>query len=204
MAKTSIQRRLVVTIVVAQLLLAVGLVDVAVFVTRTRLREGFDVALHGRAMSVAALVRYDDENPQKLWFESGLVPPPIDASTPDLYEVFANGHQLIARSPNWPEKHGVLPPRGERWIATYVVGDTPYRALRLEHIPVLDRETNSKPVYLTVTYASPIAPVMRAVREVLTYIALGSVLLLLISGAFSIWALRRSLRPLSGCSVCRQ
>jgi signal transduction histidine kinase len=197
MAKTSIQRRLVVTIVVAQLLLAVGLVDVAVFVTRNRLRDGFDVALHGRAMSVAALVRYDDQNPQKLWFESDLVPPPIDASTPDLYEVFANGHQLIARSPNWPEKHGVLPPRGERWIATYVVGGIPYRALRLEHIPVLDRENNSKPVFLTVTYASPITPVMRAVREVLTYIALGSVLLLLISGGFSLWALRRSLRPLS-------
>jgi signal transduction histidine kinase len=197
MAKTSIQRRLVVTIIVAQLLLAVGLVDVAVFVTRNRLREGFDVALHGRAMSVAALIRYDDVNPQQLWFESNLVPPPIDASAPDLYEVFANGHQLMARSPNWPEKRGVMPPRGERWIATYVVGGIPYRALRLENIPVLDRETNSKPVYLTVTYASPIAPVMRAVREVLTYIALGSVLLLLISGAFSIWALRRSLRPLS-------
>jgi signal transduction histidine kinase len=35
------------------------------------------------------------------------------------------------------------------------------------------------------------------VGEVLLYIAIGSVILLMISGGFSIWALRRSLRPLS-------
>lgn len=198
MAKTSIQRRLVVTIVVAQLLLAVGLVDVAVFVTRNHLRDGFDIALHGRAMSIAALVRYGEDQPGKLVFESDLVPPPIDASEPDLYEVYANDRDLIARSPNWPNRRGVLPPRGERWIATYVVNGTPYRALRLEHIPVMDREdNNNRPVFLTVTYASPITPVARAVREVLTYIVLGSILLLAISGGFSLWALRRSLRPLS-------
>jgi signal transduction histidine kinase len=197
MTKTSIQRRLVVTIVVAQLLLAVGLVDVAVFVTRNRLRDGFDIALHGRAMSIAALVRYGEDDPKRLWFEGNLAPPPIDPSTPDLYEVFANDHQLIARSPNWPEKRGVEPPRGERWIATYVVGGVPYRALRLEHIPVLDREAFSEPAFLTVTYASPITPVMQSVREVLTYIVLGSVLLLIVSGGFSLWALKRSLRPLS-------
>jgi len=198
MAKTSIQRRLVIAIVVAQLLLAVGLIDVAVFVTRSRLRDGFDIALHGRAMSIAALVRYGEQSPHKLLFESDLVPPPIDASTPDLYEVFANEHQLIARSPNWPGKHGVMPPHSERWIASYVVNGVPYRALRLEHIPMLDREDNSTPpVYLTVTYASPITPIMQAVHEVLTYILLGSILLLAISGGFSLWALRRCLRPLS-------
>src|SRR5215472_5574406 len=198
MAKTSIQRRLVIAIVVAQLLLAVGLIDVAVFVTRSRLRDGFDIALHGRAMSIAALVRYGEQSPHKLLFESDLVPPPIDASTPDLYEVFANEHQLIARSPNWPGKHGVMPPHSERWIASYVVNGVPYRALRLEHIPMLDREDNSTPpVYLTVTYASPITPIMQAVHEVLTYILLGSILLLAISGGFSLWSLRRCLRPLS-------
>ncbi len=198
MAKSSIQRRLLVTIVVAQLLLAVGLVDVAVFVTRNRLREAFDVALHGRAMSIVALVRYGEGNPHELLFESSLVPPPIDPTAPDLYEVFANGHTLIARSANWPKKSAVDPPRGNRWIATYAVDGIPYRALRMEHIPVLDREDNTgTPVYLTVTYAAPVSPVITAVREVLTYIVIGSIILLVISGGFSIWALRRSLRPLS-------
>ena len=198
MAEISIQRRLLITIVVAQLLLAVGLVDVAVFVTRSRLREAFDVALHGRAMSIVALVRYGEGNPPTLLFESGMAPPPSDPAEPDLYQVLANDHTLIARSPNWPEKRGVTPPRAERWIASYVVNGIPYRVLRLEHIPVLDPDQPvGAPIYLTVTYASPVAPVVRAVREVLVYIVTGSVILLAISGGFSIWALRRSLRPLS-------
>lgn len=198
MAKTSIQRRLLATIVFAQLLLAIGLVDVAVFVTRNRLRDAFDVALNGRAMSIAALVRYGEGYPPPLFFESGMVPPPIDPAAPDLYEVFANGDNLIARSSNWPEKKGVLPPRGDRWIASYSINGVPYRALRLEHIPILDREEGSTtPEYLTVTYASPVSPVMFAVREVLVYIVIGSLILLAVSGGFSIWALRRSFRPLS-------
>lgn len=198
MAKTSIQRRLLLTIVFAQLLLAIGLVDVAVFVTRNRLRDAFDVALHGRAMSIAALVRYGETAPNTLLFESSLVPPPIDPEAPDLYEVFATGNILIARSSNWPEKQSVLPPRGDRWIASYTINGIPYRALRLEHIPVLDREDNGNvPQYLTITYASPVTAVISAVREVLVYIVIGSVILLAISGGFSIWALRRSFRPLS-------
>src|SRR6516165_2962783 len=156
MAKTSIQRRLIAAILISQLVLAVGLVDVAVFVTRAQLRNAFDIALHGRVMSIAALVRYSEDDPHKLLFESDLVPPPLDKGLPDLYEVYANGHTLIARSPNWPAKQSVPPPRGDRWIASYVVDGLPYRALRLERIPVLDREGDTpSPDFLTVTYASP-------------------------------------------------
>jgi signal transduction histidine kinase len=198
MAKTSIQRRLIAAIVIAQLVLAVGLIDVAVFVTRAQLRHGFDIALQGRAMSIAALVRYAEEEPHKLYFERDLVPPPLGPGVPDLYEVFANDHTLIARSPNWPEKPDVLPPKRDRWISSYVINGVAYRALRLEHIPVLDREGDIPPTdTLTVTYASPIAPVIGAVSDVLVYIAIGSIVLLLVCVAFSFWALRRSLRPLA-------
>ena len=53
------------------------------------------------------------------------------------------------------------------------------------------------PDFLTVTYAAPVEPVMRAVGDVQLYIAIGSLVLLAISGGFSHWALRRSLQPLS-------
>ena len=198
MAKTSIQRRLIAAILISQLVLAVGLVDVAVFVTRAQLRNAFDIALHGRVMSIAALVRYSEDDPHKLLFESDLVPPLLDKGLPDLYEVYANGHTLIARSPNWPAKQSVPPPRGDRWIASCVVDGLPYRALRLERIPVLDREGDTpSPDFLTVTYASPVVPVTQAVGDVLLYIAIGSFVLLAISAGISLWALRRSLRPLS-------
>ncbi len=198
MAKTSIQRRLIIAIVISQLVLAIGLIDFAVFVTRAQLRKAFEVALHGRVMSIAALVRYSEDESHKLVFEAGLVPAPLERGFPDLYEVYANGNTLIARSRNWPARKAVLPPRGDRWIASYVIDGIPYRALRVERIPVLDREGDTASHdFLTVTYAAPVVPVMRAVDDVLLYIAIGSLALLAITGGFSMWALRRSLAPLS-------
>jgi len=198
MAKISIQRRLIVAIVISQLVLAIGLIDVAVFVTRGQLRRAFDSALRGRAMSIAALVRYSEDDPHKLIFERDLAPPPLDPGVPDLYEVVLNNHKLIARSSNWPKDVNVAPPKGTRWIASYVINGIPYRARRLEHIPVLDSEGDAPSSdFLTVTYASPIDPVTREVNQVLLYITVGSLALLLISGGFAFWALRRSLRPLS-------
>lgn len=197
MAETSIQRRLIIAIVVSQLVLAIGLVDAAVFVTRAQLRKAFDVALQGRAMSIAALVRYSEDVPHRLIFESNLTPPPLERGAPDLYRIVANKRDLIARTPNWPE--GVVgSPKGDRWIATFVLNGVPYRALRLDHVQVLDSEgDNSSPDFLTITYASPIDPVTRAVGDVLLYIIVGSLVLLVISGGFALWALRRSLRPLA-------
>lgn len=198
MAKNSIQRQLMISMVIAQLALAIGLVGVAVLVTRSHLRDAFDVALQGRAMSIAALVRYEEDGSGKLLFESHLVPPSLAAGEPDLYEVFANGRTLIARSPNWPEKQGALPLTGERWIATYVANGVPYREVRLEHVPVLDTEGDTTaPASLTVTYAAPVLPVIRSISEVLLYVVIGSVVMLAVSCGFSVWALRRGLRPLS-------
>ncbi len=198
MAKTSIQRRLIVAIAISQLVLAIGLIDLAIFVIRSQMRDAFDVALHGRAMSIAALVRYSEDNSHKLIFESGLVPPSLQQGVPDLYEVVANNRIRIARSSNWPAKSDIGTPKVDRWIATSVVDGIAYRSLRLERIPVLDRESDgSAPDYLTVTYGSPVDPVMQAVSDVIVYIVVGSILLLMISGGFAIWALRRSLRPLA-------
>ena len=198
MAKTSIQRRLIAAVVLAQLVLAIGLIDVAVFVTRAQLRRAFDVALQGRAMSIAALVRYSEDESHTLVFEGSLVPPPLEPGQPDMYEVVANHHLLIARSSTWPKDRDVLPPRGQRWIADNVVNGIPYRAIHLHHVPVLDREADTPSSdFLSITYAAPVTPVIRAVTNVLIYITIGSLVLLAIAGGFSWWALRWSLRPLA-------
>ena len=201
MAKTSIQRRLIIAIVISQLVLAIGLVDLSVFVTRAQLRNAFDVALHGRAMSIAALVRYSEDEPHTLLFESDLVPPPLEEGVPDLYEILANKHTRIARSPNWPEG-GIGSPNSEGWIASFVVNGVRYRAVRLDRLPVLDREGDAPSTdVLTVIYASPIDRVTNAFSDVLLYIAVGSLVLLVISGGFALWALRRSLRPLAALAT---
>src|SRR5271167_4531355 len=100
MRKTSIQRRLIAVVVISQLLLAVGLVSVAVYFTRRQLRNAFDAQLQGRAMSIAALVRYSEDPHPSLIFEDDLVPPPLERQPPDFYEVIANNGRVIARSAN--------------------------------------------------------------------------------------------------------
>jgi hypothetical protein len=57
MQRNSIQRRLIATVVLSQLLLAVGLLFAGVYYTRRRLLATLDAGVQSRAMSVAALVR---------------------------------------------------------------------------------------------------------------------------------------------------
>ena len=101
MPKTSIQRRLIAVVVISQLVLALGLVVVAVYFTRRQLRNAFDAQLRGRAMSIAALVRYSEDPHPKLIFEDDLVPPPLEREHPDLYQVIGQrwpGDRTLCRT----------------------------------------------------------------------------------------------------------
>lgn len=196
MAKTSIQRRLIAAVVISQLLLALGVVWVAVYFTRRQLRNAFDEQLNGRAMSIAALVRYSEETHPRLIFEDDLVPPPLEKGHADLYKVLGRDGQLIARSPRWPAA-GIVPEQG-RQHANLVFDGVPYRAVRLVNVPVLDREADTpKDDVLTVIYAAPTDEMSHAVARAGVYIALGTLMLLAITVALAAWALRRSLRPLA-------
>ncbi len=197
MPKTSIQRRLIAVVVISQLVLAVGLVCVALYFTRRQLRNAFDAQLHGRAMSVAALVRYSEDPHPKLIFEDDLVPPSLERQHPDLYRVTANDGQLIAQSPNWPADLHLMPKK-DRQAVNFLLDGIRYRAVRLENLPVLDREGDAPSTnVLTVTYAAPTGEMTRAVAYTGLYIAAGSTLLLLITVVLAVWGLRRGLRPLA-------
>ncbi len=197
MPKHSIQRRLIAAVIISQLLLAVGLVGVAVYFTRRQLRNAFDAQLNGRAMSVAALVRYSEDPHPKLVFEDDLVPPPLEKDHPDLFEVKSGDGQLIARSPNWPADLQPVPKQNHQHT-NFELNGIRYRAVRLENVPVLDREEDTPTNgVLTITYAAPSAQMSRAITYTGIYIAIASTLLLLVTVGLAVWGLRRSLRPLA-------
>jgi signal transduction histidine kinase len=197
MAQKSIARRLVLAVVISQLLLAAGVFFVAVYFTHRQLRAAFDSALQGRAMSIAALVHYSEEEHPKLEFQGDLVPPPLEQGHDDLYEVSDNHGNLIARSPNWPDRPRFLPTAVGSRHSDFNWNGVRYRALQLSNVPVLDREANTPPNdYLNVVYASPIIPVARAIGHLRLYIAGGCVLLLCFTVPLAIWGLKRGLRPL--------
>ena len=95
MRRPSLTIRLVAGVVLAQLLLAAGLVWLGVVLSQRQLREAFDIDLRGRLMSIAALVRYPEQG-GSLVFESGLVPPERDRHHPVFYEVRRSGGEVIA------------------------------------------------------------------------------------------------------------
>ena len=70
----SLTGRLIAVVVGCQLLLTAVLTLMAVVYGHAELREAFDSALEARATSVLALVRYDENDPPGLLFDSSLLP----------------------------------------------------------------------------------------------------------------------------------
>ena len=154
----SIKGHLILTVVLSQLVLAAGLVFTGVFYLQRRLQAALDADLQARAMSVAALVRYAEDGSHNLVFEKSLVPPPLDLSHPDFYEI-RKDTTVLARSPNWPADltFDNTKPRAYRSL---VSSGLPYRALHLNEVPILDREEAppSSSDTLIVVYAEPTLP----------------------------------------------
>src|SRR5215467_4909754 len=104
MKKLSITRRLIVSVVLTQVLLTGAVVALSTYLTIRQLRTAFDSALHGRAMSVAALVRFSEDEHPELVFDDRLVPPSLAQEHRDIYEIVASDGKIIARSSNWSGK----------------------------------------------------------------------------------------------------
>lgn len=103
MKKLSITRRLIVSVVLTQLILTAAVVVLSTYLTKWQLRKAFDSALHGRAMSVAALVRFSEDEPPHLVFDNSQAPPPLDHEWQDMYEVLGDDGKVIGRSPEWSD-----------------------------------------------------------------------------------------------------
>jgi heavy metal sensor kinase len=202
MQRTSIQDRLIATVVLSQLLLAAGLLSAGIFYTQKRLLGALDAAIQGRAMSVAALVRYTEDSSGNVYFDDSLLPQSIDPAHPDLFAVWAERSGLVARSANWPQGLDVSPPVSRnRW--KFRQAGIPDRALRLTRVPILDREEGKafSPQTLTILYAAPMVRLHEEVRQAGLFIALASLLFLTITVVLALWGIRRGLLPLQNLAA---
>lgn len=197
MLRPSIKRRLIFMIVLSQLLLALGLLLTGVFYTRKRLISALDASMQGRAISVAALVRYNDNATGMVYFDETLIPPSLDPDHPDLFAVWTErSSKLLAKSANWPE--GLEIDTNERHHWDFKWAGIRYRGLRISQVPVLDREEGQAftPETLTIVYASPTHRVHEQVRAAGIFIALTSLVLLGITVWLALWGVARGLLPL--------
>jgi len=196
---TSIRRRLLIGVLVTQALLTLGLALIAVLLTQRQLRISFDAALHGRAMSISALVRYSEETKPTLEFDKEMVPPPLERKHPDLYRVIDSNGRLLASSSNWPAGLDPVPGRGRaagHW-ETKLNGEL-YRGIRLVNVPVLDREgAQNANDSLTVLYAASTVELQEAIWRAGALFVAASILLLGCAAAVAVWSIRRGLAPLA-------
>jgi signal transduction histidine kinase len=195
MKQNSIRRRLIATVVISQALLALGLLLAGVLYTRKRLLSALDARMQAHAMSLAALARYTEDPPEKLYFDKTMVTATLDPDLADGFAVWSDQSGLLTRSETWPKglevSSGAAP-----WIIQW--HGVAYRALHLASVPVLDREPDDTgPVErLSIVYLSPMAPLERQVRDTGIFIAGSSLILLGVTGWLALWGIRRGLLPL--------
>jgi len=197
MKKLSITRRLIVSVVLTQLILTAAVVALSTYLTKWQLRKAFDSALHGRAMSVAALVRFSEDEHPHLVFDSAQAPPPLDHEWQDMYEILGDDGTVIGRSPQWSDKLASAK-KADRPYWNAHVGHAQYRVIRLS-TPVLDSEGPevSASATIRVLYAASTEEIQERIWEVAVMTAVGSLLLLGIATAITIWAVRKGLSPLA-------
>lgn len=193
MLRSSIQRRLIATVILSQALLAVGLLLAGIYYTRRRLLSTLDTGIQSRATSIAALVRYTEDDSGKVYFDERMVPGDLDPGHPDLFAVWTDQAGFLTRSKNWPAALDIFAAGPRYW--SFVYDGVPYRATRAR-TPILDREQGQAEVTLTVVYASPMIHMRQQVKEAGVFIAGTSLLLLVITGLLALWGIRRGLLPL--------
>jgi signal transduction histidine kinase len=196
MRRDSIQRRLIASVLLSQIILTAGLVVIGVLVTYWRLISTLDTSMQAHATSVAVLVRYTEDASGHVYFDNSLLPESIDPYHPDQFTVWADRTGFLTRSEDWPDGLEFQPGPSEHWNFTWA--GVPYHAVRLTHVPILDREEGAAfhPQTLTLVYASPLVRIQHQVKVAGASIALASLLLLGATTGLASWRIRRSLLPL--------
>ena len=191
----SLTRRLIAVVVGCQLLLTAALTLSAVVYGRAELRGAFDAALEGRATSVLALVRYNEDNPPGLLFDSSLLPPSGRSRHRDIFEIRgADGHVVAQSSEAGKLSVGLT---STVPYVDLIVDGAPYRAVVLRNVAVLDDEESVKvPARVTVIYGSSLLAMRRQLTRLALYVAGTSLLMLLAASSLAVWGVRRGLEPL--------
>jgi signal transduction histidine kinase len=199
MKSFSLTRRIIATVVTCQLLLAVGLILVAVIYARSELKRAFDATLEGKAMSALALVQYTEPKPHVLAFDATLLPPPSDPAHRDQYEIRSSGGRLIARSSGWQSVPPIMA-QVDRRYGDFTLSGAPYRAVALRNVQVLDvegdKDGGEPPAKVTVIYASSLVANHIRLAKLAGVVGVTSLLLLLVTNACAVWSVRRGLAPL--------
>ncbi len=196
MKKFSLKKRLILTVVLSQILLTIGLVLVGTSLSRRSIQKSFDVYLEGRAQSIAAIVYYPDSGKPGLLFNAARVPS-SQHGRPEVFLVKSDHGDFEEHTPGLdPHLLDGIPAEARFWNFT-MHGDS-FRAIVLRDVAVQDTE-DGVPLplpKLTVIYAASTAGIEHQITELGLAIGAVSVLVLLPALLLTLWNIRKALVPL--------
>ncbi|HEV2325752.1 MAG TPA: HAMP domain-containing sensor histidine kinase [Terracidiphilus sp.] len=198
MQKFSLNKNLIVAVVLSQLLLAAGLVIVGASFSLYYIRSAFDVYLRGRARSVAALVYYRDDGIPGLLFNATKVPESPHVIHKDFYLVKSDRGNFEWHAPGFdPHIFDAIPANARYWDFRH--GGRMYRAIILRRVVILDTEPGEPlPLpTLTVIYAAPTMDIEHEITALAVSMGTTGILVLIPTLLLALWSLRRALKPLT-------
>jgi signal transduction histidine kinase len=194
----SLTRRLILTVLLLELALALCTTAATLLYQRRQYLRAFDVMVRGRADSLLGAVRDAEDAGDNVM----LYPKALDLVRGDLWEVSEPSGRVVARSDSWNSSaEGAFDVNGPS--RDFDLDGKAYRGLAIHGIRQIDLSAKnsgiSRPVIIS--YAAPLAPVTKQMREAARFLLVANSLLLLLSGSVLFVLLRRGLRPLEELSV---
>ena len=221
MKSYSLTRRLILTVLLLELALALCTTAAALLYERHQLLRNFDVMLRGRADSLLGAVKDAEDEADNIVLD----PKALDLGHDDLWEVRELSGRVLAHSVSWtaeltaaapatpvaagPETRGAaiesafkINGRGHNFQTHFQVHGSRYRGLVVHGVRQVDQEDNksgiSRPV--VIYYAASLHTVNIALQRAARFLLLANSLLLLLTGAALFILLRRGLLPLQELS----
>jgi signal transduction histidine kinase len=196
----SIAFRLIVAVLAVELLSAILVTALSFGYERHIHFRAFDVMLHGHADSVLGAVQdADDPGDHVMLNQADLHIPPDD-----VYEVSDAEGRVLGRSSNW-QGAAVLPPSDSDrphhpWgdFDDVRINGHHYRVLRFQGSRTVDpgEPGGGKVRQVLIVYGAPTRLVWHSIRGAVEFYAVGSLVLLLVTGPLIAWLLHRGLLPL--------
>ncbi len=197
MKSSSLTRRALGTVLLAELLCAFAFSGTALLHERQSRLRAFDVSLQGRSDSLLGAVQ-DAEDPDD---NVAIDPAELSLPTADVYAVYNQGGRLLGASEGAPT---ALIARDASGFSNRRWHGRDYRVLQREAVRIIDREEYGakglrRPV--TLVYAARTGHIWHEIFEAAEFYMLVSLVLLFVTTGLLLLLLRRVLRPLDLLAV---
>lgn len=189
----SLTRRLVVTVLLVELMLAAAATGLALLYERQQNLHSFDLMLRGRADSLLGAVQdAEDANDNVM-----LDPKALDLPQGDLYEVRDETGRVVGSSANWKnEVEQKLADRGK--AHNFRSNGKRYRGFALHGVRQIDQDDKSSGIArpVVIFYAASLQPFWAAMSHAARFLVISNFLILLFTAGTLLILLRRGMAPL--------